>query len=154
MGNSKTSALLSLIGVLLICPHVLTKSISPTLQTAENSTLTPGEGEERPPVVERHVMSCSSSFDNFCMNNGKCMLLVDLGEHHCKCEEGFHGSRCDSPEFVTQPLDKEQILIIIFCVILLMIGLTGALYFCCKWYKKNKFPRQQKQTDYKRVQKI
>ncbi|XP_017267760.1 proepiregulin-like [Kryptolebias marmoratus] len=155
MGNSKISALFSMIGVMLIWPHVFTKSISPTLQTTENSTLSPGQGEEkleRPLVENRSITSCGSNFNSYCMNNGICMLLVELNEHHCKCKEGFHGPRCNSPKLSTgYPLQEEQIVTIIICVILLIIGLAGALYFCCR-YKKNKFSPQQKQTGYRGVQ--
>uniref|UniRef100_A0A2I4BHH5 Proepiregulin n=1 Tax=Austrofundulus limnaeus TaxID=52670 RepID=A0A2I4BHH5_AUSLI len=154
METSKTSALLSLIGIMLIWPHVLAKSITPSPPTTENSTLSPGPGEERPPVVARYIEGCGNKFENYCLNNGKCMLLVDLNEHHCKCEVGFHGARCDSPEFGTGLQDEGQIVIIIFFVVLLMIGLTGALYFCFKWYKKNKFSQGQERTGYKGVQKI
>ena len=38
------------------------------------------------------------------------------------------------PELVIQPMGEEQILVTVFCVSLLIIGLSGALYFCCKWW--------------------
>uniref|UniRef100_A0A671XP66 EGF-like domain-containing protein n=1 Tax=Sparus aurata TaxID=8175 RepID=A0A671XP66_SPAAU len=111
-----------------------------------------GQGEARPHVVRRSTQNCDGSFDKYCLNNGQCMLLVDINEHHCKCERGYYGPRCSNPELVIQPMGEEQIIVAIFCVSLLIIGLSGALYFCCKWYKKNKFPRKQKQQGYKGVQ--
>ncbi|XP_049435003.1 proepiregulin-like [Epinephelus fuscoguttatus] len=150
MGNSKPSALLSLIGVMLLWPYVLTKSVSSRLQTPDSSSLSAGQGEERPHVVKRSTQNCDSTFDSYCMNNGQCMLLVDINEHHCKCERGFYGPRCSNPELVVQPMGEEQIIVTVFCVSLLIIGLAGALYFCCKWYKKN--TRQQKRQGYKGVQ--
>ncbi|CAG5924857.1 unnamed protein product [Menidia menidia] len=152
MGNSKPSALLSLIGVMLIWPCVLTKGVSPRLQTRDGSSLSAGQGGERPHVVKRSVQPCGSSHENYCLNKGKCMLLVDMNEHHCHCEKGFSGPRCGAPELVFRPMGEEQVILIIFCVSLLMIGLAGALYFICKWYRKNKFPRQQKRHGYKGVQ--
>lgn len=153
MGNRKPSALLSLIGVMLLWPYVLTKNVSSKLQTADSTSLSAGQGGDRPHVVKRSTQNCDSSFDNYCLNNGQCMLLVDINEHHCKCESGFYGPRCSNPELVVQPMGEEQIILTIFCVGLLIIGLAGALYFCYKWYKKNKFPRQPKRQGYKGVQK-
>ncbi|XP_029296629.1 proepiregulin-like [Cottoperca gobio] len=152
MGNSKPSAIIFLIGVMLLWPYVLTKSVSSRLQPADSTSLTAGQGEERPHVVKRSTQNCDSTFESYCMNNGQCMLLVDIQEHHCKCEAGFYGPRCSNLELVVQPVKEEQIIVTIFCVTLLIIGLAGVLYFCCKWYKKNKFPRQQKRQGYKGVQ--
>ncbi|XP_051279235.1 proepiregulin [Dicentrarchus labrax] len=143
MGNSKASALLSLIGVMLLWPYVLTRSVT------SSASLSAGQGEERHHVVKRSIHKCESTFDNFCLNNGQCMLLVDINEPHCKCERGFYGPRCSNVDLVIQPMAEEQIILTVFCVSLLIIGLAGALYFCCKWYKKNKFPRQQKQQGYR-----
>ncbi|XP_068559877.1 proepiregulin-like [Cebidichthys violaceus] len=152
MWNSKPSALLSLIGVMLLWPDVLTRSVSSRPQTADSTSLSAGPGGERPHVVKRSTQPCENTFDSYCMNSGQCMLLVDLNEHHCKCERGFYGPRCSKLELVVQPMGEEQIIVTIFCVALLLIGLSGALYFCCKWYKKNKFPRQPKRQGYKGVQ--
>ncbi|XP_028271180.1 proepiregulin-like [Parambassis ranga] len=152
MGNSKASALLSLIGVTLIWPYVLTKSVSLRLQ--DSASLTAGLGAERPHVAKRSTQSCDSTFDNYCLNNGQCMLLVDISEHHCKCKQGFYGPRCGTPELVVQPMSEEQIIVAIFFVSLLIIGLAGALYFFCKWYKRNRFARHQKRQGYKGVQTI
>ncbi|XP_037632602.1 proepiregulin-like [Sebastes umbrosus] len=156
MGTSKASALLSLIGVLLLWPYVLTKSVSSRLQTADSSSLSvsavSGHGGERPHVEKRSTQNCESTHDNYCLNSGQCMLLVDMNEHHCKCEKGFYGPRCSNMEFVVKPMGEEQIIVTIFCVTLLIIGLAGVLYFCCKWYKKNKYPHQPKRQGYKGVQ--
>uniref|UniRef100_A0AAQ5Z788 EGF-like domain-containing protein n=1 Tax=Amphiprion ocellaris TaxID=80972 RepID=A0AAQ5Z788_AMPOC len=116
-----------------------------------------GQTEERHHVVKRMTKSCDSTFDDYCLNNGQCMLLVDINEHHCKCVGGYSGPRCGTVrlnDFVFQPLAEEQVVVVVFCVSLLIIGLAGALYFCCKWYKKNRFPRQQKRHSYKGVQAV
>nr|XP_046244003.1 proepiregulin-like [Scatophagus argus] len=146
--SGRPSALLSLIGVMLLWPYVLTKSVS------SSASLSAGKGEERHHVVKRTTQNCDSTFDKYCLNNGQCMLIVELKEHHCKCERGFYGPRCGNLELVVQPMGEEQIIVTIFCVILLIIGLSGALYFCCKWCKKNRFPRQQKQQGCKGVQRV
>ncbi|MEQ2305323.1 hypothetical protein AMECASPLE_036607 [Ameca splendens] len=84
-------------------------------------------------MTKRSVTNCENKFDNYCMNNGKCILLLDLKEHHCECQRGFYGNRCDIPELLSQPTKKEQVVVILFCVSLLIIGLGGALYFFYKW---------------------
>ncbi|TKS78391.1 EGF-like growth factor Heparin-binding [Collichthys lucidus] len=71
-----------------------------------------GRGDERPHVVKRSTQNCESSYD--------------------KCERGYSGLRCGDPELVFKPQAEEQIIVTIFCVSLLIIGLSGALYFCCK----------------------
>ncbi|XP_061623452.1 proepiregulin-like isoform X2 [Phyllopteryx taeniolatus] len=113
-----------------------------------------GRGEERSHVVKRTTQNCDATFANYCMNGGQCMLLVDFNEHHCKCHGGFYGPRCSNLELVFKPIGEEQVIFIIFCVTLLAVGLAGALYFCCKWYKKNKCNPQQKWQGYKGVQTI
>lgn len=40
--------------------------------------------EGRPRVAKRSALDCDSTFENYCLNNGQCMLLVDINEHHCK----------------------------------------------------------------------
>lgn len=52
---------------------------------------------------------------------------------YCRCKKGFYGPRCATPELVGRPMDEEQVVVILFCVTLLMIGLGGALYFFYKW---------------------
>ncbi|XP_024131464.1 proepiregulin [Oryzias melastigma] len=152
MGICRLSALLSLIGgVLFILPHCLGKNVPIRLQSGDNSSLSEGKGEGRPRVTRSEV-ACDSGFDEFCMNNGKCMFLVDLNERHCQCDIGFSGPRCINPDMVRQKMAGEEIVLIVFCVGLLLIGLAGALYFFFKWYKKNKFPRQQKRQGYRGVQ--
>ncbi|XP_008286354.1 proepiregulin [Stegastes partitus] len=132
MRSCKPSALLSLLGVMLLWPCGLTWSVSPR-GPADGSSLPAGPGGERHHVVKRMTGSCDSTFDNYCLNHGQCMLLLDLNEHHCKCVGGYHGPRCGTMDFVVQPLAEEQVIVIVFCVSLLIIGLAGALYFCCKW---------------------
>ncbi|XP_029366671.1 proepiregulin isoform X1 [Echeneis naucrates] len=152
MGNSGVSALLALIGVMLLWPSVLTKSVSSKLQPADSVSPPAGQGEEHPHVVKRSTQNCDKTFDSYCLNRGQCMLLVDIDQHFCKCERGFYGPRCANPELVFKPIGEEHIILIIFCVTLLIIGLAGALYFFCKWYKKNRFPHRQRQQGYKGVQ--
>uniref|UniRef100_A0A3B5AUH1 EGF-like domain-containing protein n=1 Tax=Stegastes partitus TaxID=144197 RepID=A0A3B5AUH1_9TELE len=117
--------------------------LSPSLQHAELQTLSaqsfqqrlvagvPGPGGERHHVVKRMTGSCDSTFDNYCLNHGQCMLLPDCCSG-CRCVGGYHGPRCGTMDFVVQPLAEEQVIVIVFCVSLLIIGLAGALYFCCK----------------------
>nr|XP_040050805.1 proepiregulin-like isoform X1 [Gasterosteus aculeatus aculeatus] len=149
MGTRSASARLSLLGVMLLWPYVLPRSVLSSLQAADSSSPSAGQGGQRPHLVKRATQMCDSTFDSYCMNAGQCMLLVDINEHHCKCERGFYGPRCSQLELVVQPLGEEQIIVTIFCVVLLIVGLAGLLYFFYKWYKKNKF---QKRQGYKGVQ--
>ncbi|XP_029916268.1 proepiregulin-like [Myripristis murdjan] len=152
MGNGTPSALLSLFSVMLVWPHISTKSVSSKLQTVASTSLSAEQEVERPRVGRLMTQRCDAALDNFCLNNGQCMLLVDTNEHHCKCESGYYGPRCAHMQLVFQPMGEEQLILTIVCVSLLIIGLAGALYFCCKWYKRNRFPRQQKRTGYRGVQ--
>ncbi|XP_012721010.1 proepiregulin isoform X1 [Fundulus heteroclitus] len=154
MWTRRPSAFLSFVGVMLIWPHVLSKSISPRLQTIESSFLTAGQEEKRPLMTKRSVTNCESKFDNYCMNSGKCIFLVELKENHCNCEMGFYGSRCENLDIVSKPVGEDQVVLILFCMTLLVMGLGGGLYFFYKWYKKNKFPSQPKRKGYKGVQTI
>ncbi|XP_051923272.1 proepiregulin-like [Hippocampus zosterae] len=149
---ARVSALLSTFGVMLLWPFALTKSMSSTLHaTHADSSMSAGHGEERSHVVKRFTQNCDSSYANYCMNGGQCMLLVDVKEHHCKCHSGFYGPRCSNLELVFKPVGEVQLVFIIFCVTLLIMGLAGALFCCCK-YKKNKCNPKQKRHGYKGVQ--
>ncbi|KAM9822146.1 proepiregulin-like isoform X2 [Syngnathus typhle] len=149
---AKLSALVSIFGVILLWPSVLTKSITSILHaTHADSSMSAGHAEERLRVVKRSTQHCDSSYANYCMNGGQCMLLVDVNEHHCKCHSGFYGPRCSNLELVFKPIGEEQIIFIIFCVTLLTVGLAGAVYCCCK-YKRNKCNPPKKRQGYKGVQ--
>ncbi|KAM3867628.1 epigen [Diretmus argenteus] len=129
------------------CPVLHYSSASDALGSVGNK-----QEEDRPRVERVMTERCDSTLDNYCFNNGQCMLLLDINENHCKCEKGYYGPRCAHLELVFQPIGEEQLVLTIVCVTLLIIGLAGALYFCCNWYKKKRFPRQQKRQGYKGVQ--
>ncbi|XP_056136420.1 uncharacterized protein LOC130112920 [Lampris incognitus] len=120
------------------------------------STRWTGQGSEqeewRPRVGRLTTQSCEPSQESYCLNNGQCMLLVDLNQHHCKCERGYYGPRCAHLELVFQPMGEEQLLLTVVFVALLMIGLAGALYFFCRWYKRIRCPHQQTRHGYHGVQ--
>uniref|UniRef100_A0A3Q2ZUA3 Proepiregulin-like n=1 Tax=Kryptolebias marmoratus TaxID=37003 RepID=A0A3Q2ZUA3_KRYMA len=98
-----------------------------------------GQGEEkleRPLVENRSITSCGSNFNSYLCSSGHVCVCV------CVCVCCFvivpHHSQpfclCNSPKLSTgYPLQEEQIVTIIICVILLIIGLAGALYFCCSF---------------------
>ncbi|XP_069379152.1 proepiregulin-like [Paralichthys olivaceus] len=81
-----------------------------------------GQWGQRPHVVKRSTKSCDSTYDNYCLNKGQCKFLVDINEHHCKCEKGHYGLRCASLEFLIQPAGEGQITVTVFCVSLLITG--------------------------------
>uniref|UniRef100_A0A3B3V908 EGF-like domain-containing protein n=1 Tax=Poecilia latipinna TaxID=48699 RepID=A0A3B3V908_9TELE len=95
---------------------------------------------------------CLKSFDTYCFNNGQCILLEDIKEHHCKCKKGFYGPRCATPELVGRPVDEEQVVVILFCVTLLLIGLGGALYFFYKAQKQENLGKEVNVSDFQTSQ--
>ncbi|XP_030227310.1 epigen isoform X1 [Gadus morhua] len=109
-------------------------------------------GQQRRRVERSPIESCGSDHQNYCFNHGKCMLLVDMNEHHCKCERGYYGHRCAQMELVFQPMKEEQWVLVAVCVVMLLIGMTGALYFFFKWYRRNKCPLPKKRAGYMGVE--
>ncbi|XP_034026667.1 proepiregulin-like [Thalassophryne amazonica] len=152
MMTSKTSALLLLYGVMLLWPNVLINSASSQRQTGTDVSLSAVQEEERPHVAQQLVHSCDQALDNYCLNNGQCMLLVDINEHHCKCKRGFYGPRCSHVELVFQPVKEKHVIVTAVCVIALVAGLAAVLLVCCQWYKRQRRLRQQKQHGYEGVQ--
>lgn len=139
--NNQLSVLVSCVYVILLWPHV--KSVSIFSEESTGDVTSADQGEQRPHVGKRSAPSCDTSFDTFCLNNGQCVFLEDLKQNTCKCELGFRGSRCEQPQLVWKPGAEDQVALIIVCVILLIIGLAGALYFFCKWYRRNRIPQQK-----------
>ena len=35
-------------------------------------------------MAKRSIEGCDSSYDSYCLNQGQCMLLVEMNEHVCK----------------------------------------------------------------------
>ncbi|KAK7934393.1 hypothetical protein WMY93_005289 [Mugilogobius chulae] len=135
------STLVLLFYVVLLCPPVQTRSTLSEDSTRDAPLAE--QGLERPRVAKRSILSCDTSFDKYCLH-GQCMFLVDLEETHCKCDLGYLGSRCEQPQLVKQPMREDELALIIVCVVLLILGLSGALYFFCEWYRKKYHPQQQK----------
>ncbi|XP_072289639.1 uncharacterized protein [Eucyclogobius newberryi] len=141
------SALVSFIYVVLLCPPAQTLSAPSTGDyTHTGDAFDPERGEERPHLAKRSILSCDTSFENYCLNKGHCMFIVELNENHCKCELGYGGSRCQDPQLVIQPMKEEQLALIIVFVLLLALGLAGASYVFCKWYRRKQLPQQKHQT--------
>ncbi|MFT7811845.1 proepiregulin [Arapaima gigas] len=89
------------------------------------------------------IQKCNASMESFCVH-GECILIADINEHHCKCEQGYSGHRCAHVELVhQQPMSKEHIILTVFCVSLTAIGIVGTLYFILNWYRKNKSVPQE-----------
>ncbi|KAJ0067665.1 hypothetical protein NL108_009781 [Boleophthalmus pectinirostris] len=156
MRNKQLSVLLSFIYAVLLWPPTQTKNTPPRVSTGDvtyaGDTFDPEHERGRPHVAKRSILSCDTSFDNYCLNNGQCMFIVDLNENHCKCELGYLGSRCEQPQLVVKPMKQEELALIIVCVVLVILGLAGALYFFCKWYRRKQLPQQQKRLRYTAVQ--
>uniref|UniRef100_A0A3Q2QCX4 Uncharacterized protein n=1 Tax=Fundulus heteroclitus TaxID=8078 RepID=A0A3Q2QCX4_FUNHE len=56
----------------------------PLKEQHESVAVVSGQEEKRPLMTKRSVTNCESKFDNYCMNSGKCIFLVELKENHCK----------------------------------------------------------------------
>ncbi|KAG7481099.1 hypothetical protein MATL_G00063290 [Megalops atlanticus] len=132
MKGFRSSCLLSLYGLLLLWPHAHSTSPSPT------------SGSVDTPHVERvMIQKCNSSMEEYCFH-GECMFLLDLKEHHCRCDKGYAGHRCAHLELVFQPLSQEYIVLTVVCVVFVVLGITGTAYFFYKWYKRNRCPPAEK----------
>ncbi|CAL8250022.1 unnamed protein product [Boreogadus saida] len=143
--------LLSLSGLMLVWPSALSDT-GAREHTAGSVSAYNEMGQQRRRVERSPIESCGSDHQNYCFNHGKCMLLVDMNEHHCKCERGYYGTRCAHMELVFQPMKEEQWVLVAVCVVMLLIGLTGALYFFFKWYRRNKCPLPKKRAGYMGVE--
>ncbi|KAJ8413899.1 hypothetical protein AAFF_G00064970 [Aldrovandia affinis] len=104
------------------------------------------------PQVERvMIQKCNSSMDGYCFH-GECMFLLDLDEHHCRCQQGYSGNRCAHLALVIQPLTQESLILTVVCVALAVLGITGAAYLFYKWCKRSRGPPGEKQ--YQEVQMV
>ncbi|XP_015194540.1 proepiregulin [Lepisosteus oculatus] len=147
----KAFLLLSFLGLQLL-QHVQSTTPSPLCgpgQVECSTLVSVPQSYETPQIAQVKIQKCDADMDKYCFH-GECIFLVDLNEHHCRCEKGFTGSRCAHIELVSKPLNKEYILLTVVCVGLLLIALAGTLYFFYKWYKKNKCTSREKK--YQEVQ--
>ncbi|KAG7278262.1 hypothetical protein CRUP_036339 [Coryphaenoides rupestris] len=71
-----------------------------------------------------------------------------VSAYNGRCERGYYGPRCAHIELVFQPMKEEQLVLVGVCVVLLIIGLSGAFYFFYKWYRGNRAPHPQKRQGY------
>ncbi|KAL0979893.1 hypothetical protein UPYG_G00191210 [Umbra pygmaea] len=161
MRNPKLSVLLLFFGLLLVGGNVHGRGVHSSTPSALTSLAFPCEigtcpitGKElsaQLPRVERLMFQkCNSSVEDYCLN-GECFLLLDNNEHHCKCKKGYYGPRCAHLEMVFQPMGEEHIIVMVVFVVLLLTGIAGAVYFFCRWYKRNRCPSQQKHQLYHEV---
>ncbi|XP_029573913.1 proepiregulin isoform X1 [Salmo trutta] len=159
MRNPQPPILLSFLALLLVWPDVHSTDVLSSTQPAPTSPAsshceaeTTADQEQSRPHMEKVMrQKCDSSVESYCLN-GECLLLLDLNEHHCKCERGYYGPRCAHLEMVFQPMKEEHVILMVVCGGLLFIGVAGAFYFFCRWYKRNRCPPQQKQQTYQEVQ--
>ncbi|CAB1319227.1 unnamed protein product [Coregonus sp. 'balchen'] len=66
--------------------------------------------QSRPRMEKVMIQKCDSSLESYCLN-GECLLLLDINEHHCKCEMGYYGPRCAHLEMVFQPMREEHVIL-------------------------------------------
>ncbi|XP_067413097.1 proepiregulin [Emydura macquarii macquarii] len=114
----------------------------------ENCTTALIQTENNPRVAQVRMTRCKPEMQDYCFH-GQCMYLVDLDEHHCRCEAGFSGVRCVHSDFLTQHLSKEYLALTILIPFFLIAILIAAFYLY-KWYQ-NKKKRQVNNREYMEV---
>ncbi|XP_019908008.1 proepiregulin isoform X1 [Esox lucius] len=158
MRNTQSSVLLAFIGLLLVVNGVHATGLSSSTQQVTQRVPTsqplspcktgtcPKSGEEQTRPWTRigrgMFQKCDSSQESYCLN-GECFLVPDINEHHCRCDKGYYGPRCAHLEMVFQPMREEHVILMVVFVGLLVVGITGAVYFFCQWYRRSRCPTQQ-----------
>ncbi|KAJ8005557.1 hypothetical protein DPEC_G00119180 [Dallia pectoralis] len=157
MRNTQPSVMLSFMGLLLVvkCVHPTSLSSSTQRVSTRQTTSAPCRTETCSQSREEPTRSsaltgkgkCDSSQEEYCLN-GECFLLLDVNEHHCKCEKGYYGPRCAHLEMVFQPMREEHVILMVVCVGLMVVGIAGAVYLFSQWYKRTRCPTDQKKQLY------
>lgn len=115
----------------------------------ENCTTALIQTENSPRVAQVAITECKAEMQDYCFH-GDCIYIVDLNQHHCRCDVGFSGVRCVHSELLTQHLSKEYLALIIILVLFFLIAILVATYYFYKWYQ-NKKERQANNQKYKEV---
>ncbi|XP_066566931.1 proepiregulin isoform X2 [Amia ocellicauda] len=137
---------------LLHVPHIHSTTPSPTCGPGQlecSTSVSPENSNGTPHIAEVRMQKCESDMDTYCFH-GECMFLLDINEHHCRCDQGFTGPRCAHSDLVFKPLSDEYVILTVVCVALFCVAGAGAFYFFYKWYKKNKCTPKEK--NYQEVQ--
>ncbi|KAL8175803.1 UNVERIFIED_CONTAM: hypothetical protein K2H54_008536 [Gekko kuhli] len=74
---------------------------------------------------------------NFCFN-GRCMYLVELDQHYCRCDMGYSGVRCgvSNLDLVIRPLSKEYIVLAVLLSLFFFTAASVATYYFYRWYQE------------------
>ncbi|KAL5018587.1 hypothetical protein ScPMuIL_004309 [Solemya velum] len=93
------------------------------------------------PQTGPRYTACEEDYKNYCLNNGICQNITEIGQLTCSCRENFTGDRCQemsSPVLgesgAQRKLDKDRTLIIVGIVtgVLVFIFICIASFFLAK----------------------
>ncbi|XP_029457577.1 pro-neuregulin-1, membrane-bound isoform isoform X4 [Rhinatrema bivittatum] len=94
-----------------------------------------------PPIGTGHLIRCTESEKNYCVNGGECYILNGItssSKYLCKCQHGFTGARCTDTvplRFVStgkaEELYQKRVLTITgICIALLVVGIMCVVAYC------------------------
>uniref|UniRef100_A0A8D0GNK1 Proepiregulin n=1 Tax=Sphenodon punctatus TaxID=8508 RepID=A0A8D0GNK1_SPHPU len=148
---------LRLASLLLLCLvfHQLQAALGTTViplcgrNETENCTTALVQTENSPRMAQVGITKCKPEMKDYCFH-GQCMFLVEMDEHHCRCDVGFSGARCMHSELVVQPLSKEYVVLTVLLLLFLLVASLVAIYYFYEWYQGKK-RRNADNKDYKEV---
>ncbi|XP_054851252.1 proepiregulin [Eublepharis macularius] len=118
---------------------VLSTTVIPLCGSNETDTCTTAlvKTDSSPRVVQAGITRCQSEMQNFCFN-GRCIYIVGLDEHHCKCDVGYYGHRCVHSNFdlLQRPQSKEYIVLAVLLSLFFLMASSVAIYYFYRWYQK------------------
>ncbi|XP_058868916.1 pro-neuregulin-1, membrane-bound isoform isoform X2 [Acipenser ruthenus] len=120
------------------------------VQSAGNITVIPGPQATTPPtppptttttvptIGTGHVIKCSDSEKNYCVNGGECFILNTIPsktKYLCRCPNEFTGDRCQNyvmaSFYKAEELYQKRVLTITgICIALLVVGIMCVVAYC------------------------
>ncbi|XP_029457569.1 pro-neuregulin-1, membrane-bound isoform isoform X2 [Rhinatrema bivittatum] len=108
------------------------QSTETNLQTATKLSVSP------PPIGTGHLIRCTESEKNYCVNGGECYILNGItssSKYLCKCPNEFTGDRCQNyvmaSFYKAEELYQKRVLTITgICIALLVVGIMCVVAYC------------------------
>ncbi|XP_069086346.1 pro-epidermal growth factor isoform X1 [Pleurodeles waltl] len=96
------------------------------------------------PVKRKYVEDCPESHNEYCLNGGVCIHLIELQEYACKCVVGYIGVRCQESDLNwweqqhVEEMERRNITIAACMVTLaILLGLGSCIMYC---YRNKRTP--------------
>lgn len=132
-------------------PQTTQDKLLQTVSTTSTSTTTKSSS---------HIMRCSDSQKNYCVNGGECFTLEIMPgstKFLCRCLAGFTGHRCEQavlkkvsdPKQAEELYQKRILTITGICIALLVVGIMCVVAYC-KTNKQRKKLRERLRQKKKR----